>query len=168
MRHIDYLVRCLSNPRLDRVLRARTRLVSMGHPAVDALIAAADSSLTEVRVEIAIALGYIRDKKGYDALVKLTYDPADFVRYEAAWALGNMADERAKTRLAEMAEGSDPSSASAASALEVFTSKSESEVDIVDDEPSKAHKVRLIVSEKAFRDRLAARNRRRSFRKNRH
>jgi HEAT repeat protein len=127
---------------------------------------AADSPVIEVRVEVAIALGYIRDPNGLDALLKMTYDSDDFVRYEAAWALGHLADDRALPRLTEMARGDDPSSSSAASALEKFEEQFEDE-EITDENIPKPHRVRLIVSNKANWDRLVERNMRRSFRSNR-
>ncbi len=56
-----------------------------------------------LRAEAAEALAYLAAPESLDSLLRATQDPAAEVRFWAAFALGELGDERARPRLAEMA-----------------------------------------------------------------
>jgi len=60
-------------------------------PAVDALIEALRDEDTDVREQVAWALGMIRDERAIDALKAAAKDEDADVREQATWALGMLA-----------------------------------------------------------------------------
>lgn len=119
---INYLIKCLENPRMDKAARAERRLIAVGETAVEPLITATESPSKETRLRAAWALGKIGDPRGFNAIMRLTNDRDDFVAYEAAWALGYLKDERAVAPLIDMVcHGEDTGAAGgAAQALDLI------------------------------------------------
>ncbi len=70
-------------------------LAKMGRPAVPALIAKLHDRDYEARGNLALALGEIRDPRGFDPLIQALGDPNRTLRWQAAEALGKFGDARA-------------------------------------------------------------------------
>lgn len=91
MSEIEQLIGKLGDPKT--LVEARKRLIDMGAPAVEALIAACGSSNQLTRKEAATVLGSIGDAHAAQALMDLTRDPVITVRTDAIHALGNIKNE---------------------------------------------------------------------------
>lgn len=95
---INNLVRWLGHPNNLKAARAERRLISIGQPALDALIEATKDPNPQVQLRAVYALGVIGDHRAYPVLSELVTNynrPNSEVRYEAILALGRLGDTRA-------------------------------------------------------------------------
>lgn len=93
-RQIDKWVEELGTARGEALLEVGRRLLSRGEAAVPALVAALSSDDAQRRGQAAYLLGFAKDRRTVEPLVKATSDPVPAVRYEAAGALLEMRDPR--------------------------------------------------------------------------
>jgi HEAT repeat protein len=76
-------------------IRAVGNLVTIGAPAVEALIASLEEADPEVRWRALVALAWIGDTQAVEPLIHALADTRWEVRQNAAWALGQIGDKRA-------------------------------------------------------------------------
>ena len=84
------------------------KLVSYGEPAVPHMISHLQSSVTDVQVMAAYALGMIEDPRALPALEEATRSPKGNVRNEAAAAMLRMGDRRGLVPMIDALEDPDP------------------------------------------------------------
>lgn len=95
---INNLARWLGHPNNLKAARAERRLISIGQPALDALIEATKDPNSQVQLRAAYSLGVIGDHRAYPAISELVTNynnPNSEVRYEAILALGRLGDTQA-------------------------------------------------------------------------
>jgi len=100
----DNLITELKNSTRDKKRDAAKKLIKIGAPSVEPLIAVLNDADPNARQYAAWALGDIKDSRAVEPLVKALNDESSAVRWTAAEALGVIGDERAIEPLKKLAE----------------------------------------------------------------
>lgn len=99
---ITQLIADLGSRDNDTQVRAESRLIKIGKPAVESLIEATRNSDSQVRWRAAWSLGMIGDSRAFGSLAVLLNDSDEDVRHETEEALGHLGDPRAVDLLVEI------------------------------------------------------------------
>ena len=98
----EELIQNLYAPEKETRADATRKLINVGAPAVEGLLACLSDDLWFVRYRAAEALGAIGDPRSCGPLTAALADPKDHVRYMAAKSLGKMGVSGAKEQLVSL------------------------------------------------------------------
>ena len=93
IRRIEALIAELGSRDQRAALRAEGRLIKIGTPAVEALMAAATNEDAQVRFRAVWALGKIGDRRALSVIIRLTGDRDPRVAFDAATVLDELKGE---------------------------------------------------------------------------